>query len=105
MPIRPSPPSLITSTEPFLHCCETWHVLAAAGHILPNRPKQQGTWNAIEGMQRDLLAPLEGPYCVVTLTSGFAGPELVKAIKMRAEEGGGARVDARLPFRPQTRAV
>ncbi len=39
-------------------------------------------------MQRDLLAPLEERFGVVTLTYGFAGPELVKAIKKRAAEGG-----------------
>ena len=50
MPHRPSPPSLVTSTEPFLHCCETWHVLAARGEWLPNRPKEPATWDAIGGM-------------------------------------------------------
>ena len=88
MTIRPSPPSLMTSTQPFLHCCETWHVLAADGRRIPNRPKQQATWDAIAGMQRDLLTPLEERYGVVTLTYGFAGPELVKAVMKRAEEGG-----------------
>lgn len=88
MPIRPSPPSLITSTQPFLHCCETWHVLAAKGEILVNRPKQQATWEAITAMQRDLLTSLEERYGVVTLTYGFAGPALVKAIEKRAVEGG-----------------
>ena len=88
MPIRPSPPSLITSTQPFLHCCETWHVHAARGEVIQNWPTQQGTWNAIEGMQRDLLTPLEERFGLVTLTYGFAGPELVKAIKKRAAEGG-----------------
>ena len=85
---RPTPPSLVTSTQPFLHCCETWHVLAAAGTRIENRPKEPATWAAIAGMQRDLLAPLEERYGVVTLTYGFAGPELVKAIKRRAKEGG-----------------
>lgn len=88
MTIRPSPPSLVTSTQPFLHCCETWHVRAANGEVIQNRPTQQATWNAIEGMQRDLLTPLEERFGLVTLTYGFAGPELVKAIKARAAKGG-----------------
>lgn len=87
MPIRPSPHSLPTTAEPFLHCCETWHVRAAKGIILPNRPIQPQTWAAIAGMQRDLLSPLEKQFGVLTLTYGFAGPELVKAIKKRAREG------------------
>ncbi len=88
MDTRPTPPSLRTSTQPFLHCCETWHVLAADGRRIENRPRQPETWDAIAGMQRDLLTPLEEKYGVVELTYGFAGPELVKAIKKRAEEGG-----------------
>ena len=86
--IRPTPPSLITSTEPFLHCCETWHVLAARGEFIQNQPKQEATWEAIAGMQRDLLKPLEERYGLVSLTYGFAGPQLVKAIVKRAAEGG-----------------
>jgi hypothetical protein len=39
-------------------------------------------------MQRELLAPLEAHFGVVTLTYGFAGPALAKAIKTRAAEGG-----------------
>lgn len=88
MAVRPSPHSLVTSTQPFLHCCETWHVLAALGERLPNRPKEQATWDAIASMQRELLAPLEARYGIVTLTYGFAGPELLKAIENRAAEGG-----------------
>jgi len=79
---------MTTSTQPFLHCCDTWHALAAQGERIPNRPVQQETWDAIAGMQRDLLTPLEERYGVVVLTYGFAGPELVKAIRKRAEEGG-----------------
>jgi hypothetical protein len=88
MDVRPTPPSLQTSTQPFLHCCETWHVLAAAGDRIENRPQQPETWDAIAGMQRDLLGPLEERYGVVVLTYGFAGPALIKAIKKRADEGG-----------------
>ena len=39
-------------------------------------------------MRRDLLAPMEEKYGVVVLTYGFAGPELLKAITKRAEQGG-----------------
>jgi hypothetical protein len=85
---RSTPADLITSTEPFLHCCETWHVLAKAGTILSNRPKEPETWEAIRQMQSQLLAPLEEHYGVVTLTYGFAGPELLKAVKLRAQKGG-----------------
>jgi hypothetical protein len=39
-------------------------------------------------MKRRLLAPLEERFGVVTLTYGFAGPELLKAVKQRAQDGG-----------------
>jgi len=91
MDYRPTPPSLQTSTQPLLHCCETWHVLAAAGERIENHPEKQETWDAIAGMQRDLLAPLEERYGVVVLTYGFAGRELVKAITKRAMAGGWLR--------------
>lgn len=85
---RHTPASLLTSTEPILHCCETWHVLAAGGRVLPNRPKQQETWDALAALRAELLLPLAEWYGVVSLTYGFSGPELVKAIRQRAREGG-----------------
>src|SRR5262245_20465809 len=88
MRTRSTPPDLITSTEPFLHCCETWHVHAQAGTMIANRPKEPETWEAIRQMQSQLLAPLEERYGVVTLTYGFAGPEQLKAVKLRAQKGG-----------------
>ena len=78
----------MTSSQPILHCCDTWHVLAASGTVLPNRPTQPETWAAMRSMQEDLLRPIEEKFGVVVLTYGFAGPELVKAIKKRAAEGG-----------------
>jgi len=78
----------MTTSQPILHCCDTWQALAAAGTILPNRPKQPETWDAIRGMQEDLLRPLEEHFGVVEISYGFAGSELVKAIKKRAVEGG-----------------
>ena len=73
-----------TSTRPLLHCCETWKVLASRGEVLANRPEQPETWAAMEAMDRFLLRPLEDRYGVVTLTYGFAGRELVKAVEKRA---------------------
>lgn len=87
-PIRPTPPDVITSTTPILHCCETWQVRARAGAVIPNRPEQSETWNAIEQLQRQLLRPLEERFGLVSLTYGFAGRDLVKAVEERAAEGG-----------------
>lgn len=78
----------LTSSQPLLHCCDTWHALAAAGTILANRPEQPETWAAMKSMQEDLLRPLEQKFGVVEITYGFADPDLVKAIKKRAAEGG-----------------
>jgi hypothetical protein len=81
-------PRVLTSTQPFLHCCDTWRALAAEGTLLPNRPEQEETWQAIKAMQRALLDPIERQFGVVVLTYGFAGRELVKAVRRRAKEGG-----------------
>ena len=56
--------------------------------MLQNRPEQMQTWTAIECLQNELLRPLEEKFGVVVLTYGFAGVELVKAIKQRAAAGG-----------------
>lgn len=85
---RPTPPSLFTSGSPLLHCCETWHVRAREGRVIPNLPKQPATWAAIASMQATLLTPLERQFGVVVLTYGFAGPELRKAIEERADAEG-----------------
>jgi hypothetical protein len=82
------PSRTLTSSEPLLHCCDTWHALAAAGTILANRPTQPETWAAIKSMQDELLRPLEEHFGMIDITYGFAGPELVKAIRQRAAEGG-----------------
>lgn len=81
----PSPP---VSSEPILHCCETWHMLAREGRMLENRPEQLQTWAAIECLQNELLRPLEEEFGVVLLTYGFAGRELVRAVQERAAAGG-----------------
>jgi hypothetical protein len=73
-----------TSSTPILHCCETWHALAREGRILDNRPEQNETWTAIEWMQNELLRPLEEEFGVVLLSYGFAGSELVAAVRSRA---------------------
>jgi hypothetical protein len=88
MQTRPTPPSLFTSISTLLHCCETWHVRAGEGRVIPNLPTEPETWAAIASMQSVLLTPLERRFGVVVLTYGFAGPELVKAIEERAAEGG-----------------
>lgn len=85
---RPSAHTTVTSTHPLLHCCETWQVLAARNQLLQNRPQQAETWHAIEQLDRELLQPLESRYGIVTLTYGFAGRELTKAVEKRATEGG-----------------
>ena len=78
----------LTSSTPVLHCCETWHALAREGRVLENRPVQLQTWAAIECLQNELLRPLEEEFGLVQLTYGFAGVELVKAVKQRAAAGG-----------------
>ncbi|HMI88023.1 MAG TPA: hypothetical protein VK550_28260 [Polyangiaceae bacterium] len=78
----------LTSTDPVLHCCATWHALAAAGTVLPNRPVQEATWDAIRTMPSALLRPLYERFGVVVLSYGFAGPELSKVVKKRAAAGG-----------------
>ena len=88
MGIRPTPASFLTSTEPLLHCCETWHVLSAKGEVIRNQPVQKATWDAMAAIQRELLVPLEKEYGLVTVTYGFSGSQLVKAIEKRAREGG-----------------
>ena len=85
---RPTPPHILPSTRPILHCCETWHVLAGDGKVIANMPKQPATWEAIQRMEEVLLAPLEREFGSVILTYGFAGPELVKAIEKRAAKDG-----------------
>jgi len=88
MPTVTRPARSMTTTEPLLHCCDTWHALASAGTLLPNRPLQPETWEAMRRLQDDLLRPLEEHFGVVEITYGFAGPDLVKAIRKRAVEGG-----------------
>lgn len=83
--IETRPPSSSPFTpHPMLHCCETWHVHARDGDVLPNLPKEPATWDAIAKMDNELLHPLREKFSEVVLTYGFAGPELVKAIVARA---------------------
>ncbi len=84
MQTQPTPDALSTSTNPMLHCCDTWHFLAGKGQVLPNLPKEPATWAAIASMDHELLRPLREKFGAVVLTYGFAGPELVKAILARA---------------------
>lgn len=79
----------MSNIDRFLHCSDTWRVLSAAGQELANRPEQDTTRAAIEEMEERLLRPLEEEFkTAVTITYGFAGPELVKAVEKRAKEGG-----------------
>lgn len=57
MPIRPTPPGLLISSQPVLHCCETWQVIAARGEVLPNRPQESETWTAIAAMRHASAGP------------------------------------------------
>lgn len=82
-------PGVPTSSTPILHCCDTWHALAGTGRVLANRPEETETWTAIEWMQTELLRPLEEEFGVVLLTYGFAGAELVAAVRARATATGG----------------
>ena len=70
------------------HCCDTWHVLAAAGTVIPNPPEQPETWAALRRIRDELLEPIEQQFGLVIVTYGFAGPELVRAVKNRARETG-----------------
>jgi hypothetical protein len=78
----------MTSTQPLLHCCDTWHVLAAAGAMIPNRPEQPETWAALRRIRDELLEPIEKRFGLAIVTYGFAGPELVRAVEKRARETG-----------------
>lgn len=80
----PPPPRVPTSSTPILHCCETWHALAREGRVLDNRPEQNETWTAIEWMRNELLQPLEEEFGIVLLSYGFAGHELIAAVRARA---------------------
>ena len=88
MTTRVAHPDVVTSSTPLLHCCDTWHALVREGHVLDNRPERLETWAAIECLQNELLRPLEEEFGLVQLTYGFAGAELVKAVKKRAAAGG-----------------
>lgn len=88
MKMPETPPQVVTSSTPVLHCCETWHALAREGLVLENRPEQLQTWAAIDCLQNELLRPLEEEFGLVQLTYGFAGADLLKAVKERAAAGG-----------------
>lgn len=84
----PVSPGVPTSSTPILHCCDTWHALAREGRLLENRPEQAETWTALEWLQSELLRPLEEEFGLVLLTYGFAGHELLAAIRERAAAAG-----------------
>ena len=82
------PPGVPTSSTPILHCCDTWHALARDGRLLQNRPLQVETLTALEWLQTELLRPLEEEFGLVLLTYGFAGHELLQAVRARAAAAG-----------------
>lgn len=84
MSAAPEPPGVATSSTPILHCCDTWHALQRDGRVLANRPEQIETWTAIEWLQSELLRPIEEEFGVVLLSYGFAGAELIAAVRARA---------------------
>jgi hypothetical protein len=81
-------PGVLTSSTPILHCCDTWHALARSGRLLQNRPEQAETSTAIEWLQSELLRPIEDEFGLVLLTYGFAGRELLEAVRARAAASG-----------------
>jgi hypothetical protein len=84
------PPGVPTSSTPILHCCDTWHSLAQQGRLLANQPEQTETKTAIGWLQDELLHPLEDEFGLVLLTYGFAGRELIEAVRARAATAGRA---------------
>ena len=72
-------------------CSDTARSLAASGKPLANRPMQSATLDAIQRLERDLLQPIESRFGPITITYGFAGRELTKAVEKRA------KADGRLP--------
>lgn len=72
----------------FFTCSDTWQAEAAAGRLLHNRPEQPATLRAIEQFRAVLLDPLERKFGRALLTCGFAGPEMVRAVRSRATREG-----------------
>jgi hypothetical protein len=72
-------------------CSDTARALGQQGTPLVNRPQDAATWEALRSPERELLEPIAQEFGVVAITYGFAGPELVRAVRKRAT------ADHRLP--------
>jgi hypothetical protein len=72
----------------FFECSDTARALRLQGAPIPNRPKEHATWVALENLARELLEPIAAAFGVVTITYGFAGPELIRAVRKRAKAEG-----------------
>lgn len=73
-----------------LSCSETAQRLGAAsqGASPANQPVQPETWAAMRALCVTLLDPLQAQFGPITLTYGFAGPALVRAVRARAHAEG-----------------
>ena len=79
------PPDLLCM---LCQCSDTWRALKERGEELKNLPTAPLTWSAMIQLEAQLLAPLREKFGELRLTYGFAGPDLVSAIRKRAREEG-----------------
>ena len=84
------PPMPHDSAEGFdlLHATDTLRLLSARGETLENLPLQPETLEAIRQMEQQLLRPLLNHFGPFYISYGFAGPELLRAIRARARLEG-----------------
>ena len=81
---RPSPDLLRLLCQ----CSDTWRAMKERGEELKNLPSEPLTWLAMTQLEAQLLAPLRDRFGELRVTYGFAGPELVSAVRRRAREEG-----------------
>ena len=70
--------------ERFTRCSDTWKALALTGRAPENLPREAGTLASMQQLADRLLVPLESEFGPATVTYGFAGPELIRAVYARA---------------------
>ena len=81
------------------NCSETSMKLTALGTPVENVARHEETHRAIESLWQELLVPVESKFGAIKVTYGFAGHELVKAVRRRARELG--RLPSVTPSRDQ----